>query len=103
VQAGAIFIDDRARQHFRTALYDGGFRSEELDEYTTEATETFENDTKKSFDDPTRNTVMKVGPHGFSSEALNVKKGRMTISGYVHSSFISDVVHNPPITWQDTD
>jgi hypothetical protein len=84
VQAGAIFIDQMAREYFRGIFQDTlGLEGEDLKEHLSDAVASFESETKKSFKDSKGEKSIKVGGYKFNNAKLGIKRGKMVLSGFV--------------------
>ncbi|KDQ12473.1 hypothetical protein BOTBODRAFT_176413 [Botryobasidium botryosum FD-172 SS1] len=81
VQAGAIFVNQSAEKHFSRIFNGAQLDPEDVEAYVEEAIECFENDVKKSFQDPTKDCLIKVGDRKFNDDKLGVRKGYMTLKG----------------------
>jgi hypothetical protein len=92
VQAGAIFVDQIAKAHFRRIFSNAGFRGDELKEKVDEATSNFESDTKKEFKDASDAKSIKVGRHSFSNLSLGVRKGKMVLTGYIEFFYYGCII-----------
>ena len=81
VQAGAIFVNQSAEDHFKQAFTNVGLDAETVKEYVAIAIESFEVDAKRTFKNTTDSKVISVGGRRFTNADLNVRRGSMTMLG----------------------
>ena len=88
VQAGAIFVNQSAEDHFKQAFTSVGLDAETVKEYVAAAIESFEVDAKRTFKNTIDNKIISVGGRRFTDEDLNVRRGSMTMLGCVKDLYI---------------
>ncbi|KDQ12466.1 hypothetical protein BOTBODRAFT_34434 [Botryobasidium botryosum FD-172 SS1] len=81
VQAGAIFVNQSAEEHFTLAFTDAGLDADTITEYITDALESFETDAKRTFKSATEDKIINVGGRKFTNAQLGVRRGAMTMKG----------------------
>lgn len=81
VQAGAIFVNISAEQHFTKVFTEAGLDEETVVDYTKEALESFETDAKRTFRNASENKLVNVGGRKFTNPDINVRRGAMTLKG----------------------
>jgi hypothetical protein len=94
VQAGAIFVNQSAA-HFFTGLFRTlDFEEEDLKSYIQEATESFESESKRSFESADQGEIsIRVGDRRFTERAINVRRGIMTIGSAQVEKFFAPWVN----------
>ncbi|KDQ12450.1 hypothetical protein BOTBODRAFT_34427 [Botryobasidium botryosum FD-172 SS1] len=81
VQAGAIFVNQAAKEHFARAFAGAGLGDEAASEFTSAAMESFEASAKRRFEDPAEDKIISVGGRKFTNAKLSVRRGSMTVAG----------------------
>ncbi|KDQ12464.1 hypothetical protein BOTBODRAFT_34432 [Botryobasidium botryosum FD-172 SS1] len=87
VQAGAIFVNQSAKEYLFELFSKSDLDEETAAEYISEALESFETDAKKSFRDASEEKTLSVGGRKFTSAELNVRRGSMALRGSVVEGF----------------
>jgi hypothetical protein len=90
VQAGAIFVDQTARNYFRGLFSSTSHQGRDLDELVQEAVESFETEAKRSFEGSHQTEMfIKVGGPRFTERSIGVRRGILELSGNHVESFFA--------------
>jgi hypothetical protein len=81
IQAGGIFVDRSASQHFQKKFYDGDINPDQVKEYVEVAMQKFVTEVKPSFENRSEDHLIAVADRHFSSAVLGIERGYMTLSG----------------------
>src|SRR5437763_11088133 len=76
IQAGAIFVNDKAEVHFKRMFQEAGYDEEDTSEYTKQAVNSFESN-KKAFEYPQGEVTIEVGGHRLTDLDLSIRRGLM--------------------------
>jgi len=88
VQAGAIFINRLAKEHFESRFAD----EEDREDFVADALKSFETDAKRSFGGPEEDKTVAVGGVRFSNVQLGVRRGHMTLKGSLIQQFFDPCI-----------
>ncbi|CEL62429.1 Heat shock 70 kDa protein 12A OS=Homo sapiens GN=HSPA12A PE=1 SV=2 [Rhizoctonia solani AG-1 IB] len=87
VQAGAIFVDQKAERYLRTTLSSVGLGEDEVKDYTKAGMKDFEAGAKRGFQDESVDQYITVGNSRFNNTTIRARRGRLTLSGATVMSF----------------
>jgi hypothetical protein len=86
VQAGAIFVNTTAKAYFKELFASAKLEPDDIEDYAEEAVDSFEAEGKKTFEGPRQDNVsIKVGDHRFTQRAIGIRRGILTLGGFVPS------------------
>ncbi|KAG9084211.1 hypothetical protein FRC07_013690 [Ceratobasidium sp. 392] len=81
VQAGAIFVDDAARNYLQAVFTNASLSREDTHDYTVRGVKDFENAAKRNFLDAAKDQMIEVAGPRINIPSTRVRRGRMTIPG----------------------
>ncbi|KAF8594084.1 hypothetical protein BDV93DRAFT_565803 [Ceratobasidium sp. AG-I] len=87
VQAGAIFIDEEAKDYLFKVLRNAELSPEDVEEYVTHGVRNFENSAKRAFRDAVVDQTIEIAGTRLVNPTIRVRRGRMTVPGLTIKSF----------------
>ncbi|KAG8701438.1 hypothetical protein FRC09_005371 [Ceratobasidium sp. 395] len=87
VQAGAIFVDDAARNYLNAVFTNASLSRDDVHDYTTRGVKDFENATKRNFLDENKDQMVEIAGPRVNIPSIRTRRGRMTMPGTVVKSF----------------
>jgi len=87
VQAGAIFIDQKAKQYLYEILRNAKLAEEEVEEYALRGVKDFESNAKRAFRDVYVDQSIEVAGTRFNNATIRTRRGRMNVSGPTIKTF----------------
>jgi hypothetical protein len=92
IQAGAIFVNRRAKPHFEHLFQTAGHQPQFVALNTQSSLESFEAETKKAFDGAEDTVIVNIGNHRVSAPKINLNRGLLTLQGLTVKTFFDEPV-----------